>query len=675
MDQIYLKIITDIKCLVYIDSEFVQVTEKDTILKLPLRMGEYFVQIVSAENKDLSIKQIVSLEYDRIIQVDFERYLSEHLDLIRDADIEYKQDDKSFYNLILNKAITTSLYDAGGAFTDGLAIVKRIDKYGCINKIGKEVIECVYDDIIIVSKTDVRVFHDGLWEVIDCYGNKVTSDKYIDSNLTLKVILPLIYQKCTYLRDGLVKIKMNDKYGIIKLDGDEVVPCIYDAIDYKGGWISVGANGKYGFLDITGKQIQPCVYDNAISFFSGWGVVEKDKKWGAINVYGIEIIPFDNWTFSEYSTIWTDNLIILQLRYSNKWGLADQTGRIIICDSYEYVGGDVGRQYMNQYADIDVGLFSSEPAEDSEVLLSYWEGMSPVSRDGLCGFIDENGEEVIPCKYKCVSTFNNGIARVKKDYYTWLFIDKGDNVILQLDYEGVSDFAEGLALVMRNGKCGYIDISGNEVIPCVYEKARLFNNGVAPVKNDKWVFIDKLGNVVSKELETDYDEVEMTESRLWRVYYSGKYGLIDMDGQEILPCIYKYIYKLADGVWRADLDYPYERCSLLIDDAGNLLSSNKYDGIHSWERNQGVIVAHLNGKDGLIDIRGHDIVPCVYEHISSLDGGMWKVRLNDKFGIMGNDGKIVVPCICDDIDKPYYSTELIEVRINGSSGIVEVTKP
>ena len=261
---------------------------------------------------------------------------------------------------------------------------------------------------------------------------------------------------------------------------------------------------------------------------------------------------------------------------------------------------------------------------------------------------------------------------VKKDYYTWLFIDKGDNIILELDCEGVSDFAEGLALVMRNGKCGYIDISGNEVIPCVYEKARLFNNGVAPVKNDKWVFIDKLGNVVSKELETDYDEIEMTESRLWRVYYSGKYGLVDPTGQEILPCIYESIHKLKDNIWKADLDYPNDRGSLLIDDAGNRLTTILYDDIYSWECNHDVIVAHLNGKYGLIDIRGDEIVPCVYENISSLDGGIWKARLNDKFGIMGDDGKMVVPCICDSIYKPYHSTKLIEVRINGSFGMVEV---
>ena len=41
-------------------------------------------------------------------------------------------------------------------------------------------------------------------------------------------------------------------------------------------------------------------------------------------------------------------------------------------------------------------------------------------------------------------------------------------------------FLEGLAIIRINGKCGYIDKSGNEVIPCLYDSAsgfQSFNEG------------------------------------------------------------------------------------------------------------------------------------------------------------------------------------------------------
>lgn len=48
-------------------------------------------------------------------------------------------------------------------------------------------------------------------------------------------------------------------------------------------------------------------------------------------------------------------------------------------------------------------------------------------------------------------------------------------------YDYVSDFSEGLAMVMLDGKCGFINRTGKEVIPLEYSYARDFHNGVAIV--------------------------------------------------------------------------------------------------------------------------------------------------------------------------------------------------
>lgn len=52
------------------------------------------------------------------------------------------------------------------------------------------------------------------------------------------------------------------------------------------------------------------------------------------------------------------------------------------------------------------------------------------------------------------------------------------------------------ALVRQNGWWGYVDKTGKEVIPFVYEDARYFNkNGKAKVKlNGETFFIDVKGN-------------------------------------------------------------------------------------------------------------------------------------------------------------------------------------
>ena len=49
-------------------------------------------------------------------------------------------------------------------------------------------------------------------------------------------------------------------------------------------------------------------------------------------------------------------------------------------------------------------------------------------------------------------------------------------------YDRLSLFSEGYAAVCKNGKWGYIDKTGQEVIPCKYDWANPFHEGLASVR-------------------------------------------------------------------------------------------------------------------------------------------------------------------------------------------------
>jgi acyl carrier protein len=64
-------------------------------------------------------------------------------------------------------------------------------------------------------------------------------------------------------------------------------------------------------------------------------------------------------------------------------------------------------------------------------------------------------------------------------------------------YDKVWDSSEGLARVRLNGKYGYIDKTGKEVVPCKYDNAFDFSKWIARViLNDKQFYIDKTGKCV-----------------------------------------------------------------------------------------------------------------------------------------------------------------------------------
>lgn len=82
--------------------------------------------------------------------------------------------------------------------------------------------------------------------------------------------------------------------------------------------------------------------------------------------------------------------------------------------------------------------------------------------------------------YDYIDCLSEGLAVVKRDG-KYGFIDNTGQVVIPPKYDLVWDFSEGLARVSQNGKAGFIDNTGKVVIPLKYDKAYSFYNGVAGV--------------------------------------------------------------------------------------------------------------------------------------------------------------------------------------------------
>ena len=707
MEQIYLKIISDIQCLVYVDSEFVKTAEKGVVSKIPLRRGEYFVQLVSPINNDVAIEQVISLEYDRVLKVDFEQYLEKHIELIRDQDVEFCVIRNSYYNLILGKEITDAVYDSGASFVDGLARVERTGRYGCIDKFGREIISCVYDDVFLRDK-NIYARLNGLWGLYDSHGNEMKPCQYLDKNLQFKVLIPFLSETISSYTGRSVVIIKDGKYGIVDLNGASIVPCIYDNMIYSNysNCIKIELDGRCGLIDQDGKMLIPCIYEDLVSFNSGWAAVQKDKLWGCIDYQGAEILPF------EYGSIENGRIKDHFDRvdgFNKKWGIIGSNGKLIADCIYDYSAYEESydkiTEFIDYYSFIDYyashyGDWSRCDCEDHPD--KFVEGMYPVARDGEYGFIDETGNEVIPCMYGAVFNFNNGLARVISDD-KWLFIDKCANVILEHKCEYVSDFYEDLARI-ESGLWGYIDKTGTIVIPCKYDRCSVFNNGIAAVRTSynsqvddseneliedkasnkkdfwslsygeqmeildsilnikyqkryKWRFIDGKGNNVTQDIDIDYDSVTPLNNILWLVRCSrGNLGIVDSTWKEILPCVYDEISSLQDGLVEVRLNDKYG----LFDKCGSEVLPIIYDYISV---DDGLVEVRLNDKYGLFDKCGSEVLPIIYDRVYRVQDGLIKVKLNNKYGLVDKCGNEALPIVYDSILQ--YSNSLIMIDLGG----------
>ena len=100
---------------------------------------------------------------------------------------------------------------------------------------------------------------------------------------------------------------------------------------------------------------------------------------------------------------------------------------------------------------------------------------------------------------------------------------------------GPRSFCEGLAKIEKDGKWGFIDKTGTEVVSCVYELAWDFDNTLCGY----------------------YDEIKYCEGYV-KVKKDGKWGLLDDEDNEILkPVFYgevEFVKVLSDDYVKIILD-------------------------------------------------------------------------------------------------------------------------
>lgn len=107
--------------------------------------------------------------------------------------------------------------------------------------------------------------------------------------------------------------------------------------------------------------------------------------------------------------------------------------------------------------------------------------------------------------------------------------------------EHISDMNNGYAAVKLNGKFGFIDANGKQLIPAIYDGAEPFGRMdgytdadlfFAVKKGDKWGFVDAQNKTV---IPFEYDEVEPFSYGITMAIKNGNRGLINTRNEIIAP--------------------------------------------------------------------------------------------------------------------------------------------
>jgi hypothetical protein len=157
-------------------------------------------------------------------------------------------------------------------------------------------------------------------------------------------------------------------------------------------------------------------------------------------------------------------------------------------------------------------------------------GLFWVREDGRFGYIDARGELVIPARFTTTYGFSEGLAATKLDGKVG-FIDTTGEWAIPPQYAFSYGFSEGVAWTQRDagGKYGAIDCIGRWVIdPTFDEMPQFFSEGRAIVKIDgRYGYVDRTGQLV---IPAKYDKPHKFVGGAAQVHLDGKHLWIDRDG-------------------------------------------------------------------------------------------------------------------------------------------------
>lgn len=228
--------------------------------------------------------------------------------------------------------LPSDIYEARN-FSEGKAIVaKQIEQKQ--TKYNREIITITYKFAFIGSDgsalcdfiyDDCDDFENGVARVV--IGNKAG---LIDANM--KELLPASYDEISDVCDSqYLIVAEHNKFGVLNTAGKWIIKPTYNLLyPFNEGLAGyMDEKGMFGYINTEGKIVVKAEYTEIKPFAEGKAAVKKDGKWGFINPQGIWVIRnvFDN------ATYFSEGRCAVQLK--RLWGYIDSSGKLVIRNDFD----------------------------------------------------------------------------------------------------------------------------------------------------------------------------------------------------------------------------------------------------------------------------------------------------------------------------------------------------
>ena len=222
---------------------------------------------------------------------------------------------------------------------------------------------------------------------------------------------------------------------------------------------------------------------------------------------------------------------------------------------------------------------------------NFSEGIAAVYKEGLVSFINSSGAPAFPTTFPIrydlnfddiAFQFHNGLCVMRTMDYKWGLINTKGQWVVEPLYTTISAPKFGYRIVSDGSLYGLISADGKVVLPVEYDFIRIASNpaGFTVAK-------DGFAKIIDKDLHTivpfvhdglyyltraeydDYNDAE-TETSDYRRYRVGSgNGVIDKNGNVIIPAKYYMVRMVDDELF--DVEVTYDGEHMLVNSQGQIV--------------------------------------------------------------------------------------------------------
>ena len=286
---------------------------------------------------------------------------------------------------------------------------------------------------------------------------------------------------------------------------------------------------------------------------------------------------------------------------------------------------------------------------------TFYEGLAPVeNHEGLYGFINKNGEEIVECQYIDTLDFHSGLAAVRNQEGLWGYINKEGKEVIPCQFLDVKNFSEcldiQLAPVMMNDGWTYINKNGDQIVNKKFAFVSEFSEGYAivqPKLTQEYYFISGSGKIYGgyKYIENFHNGLALVRDDENIYLINKQFDLIHKESQESIRKKYTKIYRISNG-----LQIFKERKSGRIgylDLNFNEKISPSYTKGNDFCENVAIIEI-FDDFIGFVDLEGKTTIfsrKHQYKNMNDFSEGLSVVENTDGlYGYINKEGKEVIPC-------------------------------